>query len=78
MTMCVWKKILIQFYTFSEKQVASRVEKLEETYKEWEKTNFPDKKKKENAKKTLDSIKLEKKNKDVEKFIKKRYLSKNK
>lgn len=72
------KKILIQFYTFSEKQVASRVEKLEETYKEWEKTNFPDKKKKENAKKTLDSIKLEKKNKDVEKFIKKRYLSKNK
>lgn len=73
---CDIQKILIQFYTFSESQIVSRVKKLEEIYEQWEEKNFPDAMKKEKARKILENIKLQNKPKNVEKIVKKRFLSK--
>lgn len=62
--------------TFSEGQIESRLNKLEDTYEKWEKKNFPNKKNKEKASKILENIKQQHKTSDdVENIVKERFLS---
>ncbi|XP_025413622.1 uncharacterized protein LOC112685819 [Sipha flava] len=63
---------------YAERQIVSRVTKLEEIYEHWEKTNFPDKMNAERAKQILEDIKQQNKPKNVEKVVKNRFLSKKK